>query len=184
LLTPNTVARSFLLQCSVGASATDTKVRETISDVAAHIGLPSTPRLIPKGAERLPCHTTRMTDKIACTQYGMREPPIPEDIDHQPVIEYEFVTFQEPHTMKSRTTQRVIRSHGARKFARDRRKRLAQAGTNFRPVVFKQIQQTPIEYFPNPKASSVSMDEMDPFQSLPVDSSRLQALITHSKSDA
>src|ERR1700678_3179042 len=106
----------------------------------------------------------------------MKEPPILEDIDHQPVIEYEFVTFQAPYVLKSRTTQRVIRSHGARKSARDWRKRLTQTGTNFRPVVFNQTQQTLIEYVPNPKASSVSMDKMDPFQSLPVNSSRLQAL--------
>ena len=87
-----------------------------------------------------------------------------------------------PHTLRSRGTQRLIRSHGVRKSLQTRRKKLVQANQNFRSFTFNQTQTSPVDKVPSPRTSSIAINELDPFESLAVNSLRLQALINHSMS--
>jgi len=96
--------------------------------------------------------------------------------------EYQFITFQDPHTLKSRGTQRLIRSHGVKRSLQARRKKLTQANENFLPVTFTRPQPEAADDVLSPRTSSIAIHELDPFESLAVNSLRLQALINHGMS--
>jgi len=113
---------------------------------------------------------------------GNDKSPVSEADDNDHLPEYQFITFQDPHTLRSRGTQRLIRSHGVRKSLQTRRKKLVQANQNFRSFTFNQTQTSPVDKVLSPRTSSIAINELDPFESLAVNSLRLQALINHSMS--
>jgi len=119
---------------------------------------------------------------VSNPQAGNNKSPVSEADDHDNLPEYQFITFQDPHTLRSRGTQRLIRSHGVRKSLQTRRKKLLQANENFRAVEFTQTQPSPAGKLLSPRTSSIAINELDPFESLAVNSLRLQTLINHSMS--
>lgn len=110
---------------------------------------------------------------------NVQDSPMPESPDDSTVPEFRFVTFQDPDTVKLRSIQRVIRAHGVRKTIEARRKKPIEKPTRFRHLAIDRLQQSSSKCVPDPR-TSIAVQELDPFQSLAINSARLQALIRNS----
>lgn len=87
--------------------------------------------------------------------------------------------------VKSRSTQKVIRSHGIRKSIEERRRKLRRQLENFQHTTPQQIEENAIVKRKSLAAPSltrvVNVQEIDPFTTLVVDDSKLYALVGHGK---
>ncbi|EHK49312.1 hypothetical protein TRIATDRAFT_176093, partial [Trichoderma atroviride IMI 206040] len=89
-----------------------------------------------------------------------------------------FITFQDPNTVKLKSVQRVIRSHGAKKSLEGRKKKLTAATGNFRHFKTDRFQHTSANKQSNDTKSSVDIQSFGSTQSLAIsNSTRLQSLI-------
>lgn len=101
--------------------------------------------------------------------------------DSCPGANFHFVTVSHPNDGKDRRIRRKARSHALKQALESKRRAQQQSGDNFRlssasdfsrGVVTKRDARNLVVPSRSPSAS-----KLDPFQSLAVDSSRLQALL-------
>ena len=93
---------------------------------------------------------------------------------------FQFISIQSPHDAKNKTTRRLAQSHAVKRALRIKRMLQQESGDNFRV--------TTSEDHDNARRSVCigTLDRsfcsgLDPFQTLPVDSSRLQILLGNCK---
>ncbi|MCJ1223713.1 hypothetical protein MMC12_000356 [Toensbergia leucococca] len=95
---------------------------------------------------------------------------------------FHFISFQAPDDVKDQITRRLARSHAVKQALQKKRKLQQESGDNFRVTASKDKPRRLV----NKKArtetraaslSSLSAGALDPFQTLAVDSSRLQTLL-------
>ncbi|KAL7949765.1 hypothetical protein V8C42DRAFT_362086 [Trichoderma barbatum] len=93
---------------------------------------------------------------------------------------FRFITFQDPNTIKLKSIQRVIRSHGAKKSLEGRKKKLTEITGNFRHFKTDRLQNTSVKRHNHESKTPSDMQHLDPFRSLSINNStRLQSLITN-----
>ncbi|KAL3479278.1 hypothetical protein BJX99DRAFT_268676 [Aspergillus californicus] len=97
-----------------------------------------------------------------------------------PSGQFQFITMQSPEDAKDRTQRRLARSHAVKHALETKRRQQQRCRTNFRVTTLKETGSPrkvvsisrPLPLFSSPSASA-----LDPFQTLAVDSSRLQILL-------
>jgi hypothetical protein len=106
---------------------------------------------------------------------------------------FQFISFPNPTAPRNEAQHRLVHSHCARQMHLERRQRLVQRQENFRLVTCKEIRQTyaskpnrkrvaprtPVSSLPSSLPTPLSSGIPDPFDTLAVDSSRLQSLLGH-----
>ncbi|EHK21604.1 uncharacterized protein TRIVIDRAFT_128252, partial [Trichoderma virens Gv29-8] len=92
-----------------------------------------------------------------------------------------FITFQDPNTIKLKSIQRVIRSHGAKKSLEGRKKKITEVTGNFRHFKPDRLQNaSAVKRHNNDYKTPSDIQQLDPFRSLSIsNSTRLQSLITN-----
>ncbi|KAF5024062.1 hypothetical protein F66182_3858 [Fusarium sp. NRRL 66182] len=96
--------------------------------------------------------------------------------------QFQFITIQTPHDLDDRATRRLARSHAVKQGLQNKRRLQQESMGNFRVLTLKDKQKRStskrkpaIPVVASPFSLSASI--LDPFQTLAVDSSRLQALL-------
>ncbi|KAM6480497.1 hypothetical protein HDV62DRAFT_398944 [Trichoderma sp. SZMC 28011] len=93
---------------------------------------------------------------------------------------FRFITFQDPNTIKLKSIQRVIRSHGAKKALEGRKKKVNESTGNFRHFKTDRLQNNPAKRNSHDYKATGDVQQLDPFRSLSIsNSTRLQSLITN-----
>src|ERR1700753_409473 len=120
-------------------------------------------------------------DSNSSAESGVQDLSLRENTEDESSPEFRFITFQDPSVVRSRSIQGVIRAHGVKKSTEERRKKLSEGprGYHFRHFSIDRLQQASSKRTHNPKAS-INSQKLDPFQSLAIDSSRLQVLMRNS----
>jgi hypothetical protein len=108
--------------------------------------------------------------------------PLGENTDTEEGNEkFRFITFQDPNTVKLKSVQRVIRSHGAKKSLEGRKKKLTEVTGNFRHFKTDRYQHASAKKQGNDARSSIDIQSFGSTQSLAMsNSTRLQSLIGNS----
>ncbi|KAL7902837.1 hypothetical protein HDV63DRAFT_384728 [Trichoderma sp. SZMC 28014] len=113
------------------------------------------------------------------TKPNTQDFPLEENADtEQGKDKFRFITFQDPNTVKLKSIQRVIRSHGAKKSLEGRKKKLKEVTGNFRHFKTDRLQHTSASKQGNDAKSSIDIQSCGSTQSLAIsNSARLQSLI-------
>lgn len=95
---------------------------------------------------------------------------------------FHFISIQAPDDAKDQTTRRLARSHAVKQALENKRKRQQESGDNFRVTASKDKPRRLVSKRARTETraaslSSLSAGALDPFQTLAVDSSRLQTLL-------
>ncbi|MCJ1291618.1 hypothetical protein MMC34_003163 [Xylographa carneopallida] len=95
---------------------------------------------------------------------------------------YQFISIRAPDDAKDPTTRRLARSHAVKQALESKRKLQQQSGDNFRTMIPKDETRRSGRQKKHTRTLaespfSLSTGALDPFHTLPVDSSRLQALL-------
>jgi hypothetical protein len=93
---------------------------------------------------------------------------------------FQFISIQAPNDSKDQTTRRLARSHAVKQALEKKRKLQQASRDNFRVTTPKDRPRksvTKTRARPTPSLFSLSASTLDPFQTLAVDSSRLQTLL-------
>lgn len=104
--------------------------------------------------------------------------------DHFSGEKFQFICIQNPDDAKNRATRRLARSHAIARGLEKKRRRLQQAGRNFRTVSLKDETGSKSEEIVHKKDVSpvlLSIAAPGPFQLLAAESPSLQALISQRK---
>ncbi|KAK9416635.1 putative Transcription factor domain-containing protein [Seiridium unicorne] len=99
---------------------------------------------------------------------------------------FQFISIQAPGDSNDRSSRRLARSHAVRRALENKRKLQQDSRDNFRVTTSKDASRSPGNNETCAKISgalfcSVSTGALDPFQTLAVDSSRLQILLSNYK---
>jgi hypothetical protein len=115
------------------------------------------------------------------TKPNIRNFPLGENAETETRDKFRFITFQDPNTVKLKSIQRVIRSHGAKKSLEGRKKKLTEATGNFRHFKRDRFQHTSAKRTNHGPQAASDILPFDPLRSLAIsNSARLQSLITNS----
>jgi hypothetical protein len=94
---------------------------------------------------------------------------------------FRFITFQDPNTIKLKSIQRVIRSHGAKKSLEGRKKKLTDVTGNFRHFKTDRFQHVSARKQSYDAKTSIDIQSFTLTQPLAIsNSTRLQSLIGNS----
>lgn len=94
---------------------------------------------------------------------------------------FRFITFQDPNTVKLKSIQRVIRSHGAKKSLEGRKKKLTAVTGNFRHFKTDRLQHASAKKQRNDPKPPIDIQPFGSIRSLAISNSiRLQTLIGNS----
>lgn len=116
------------------------------------------------------------------TKPSTQDFPLEENADtEEGKDKFRFITFQDPNTVKLKSVQRVIRSHGAKKSLEGRKKKLTAVTGNFRHFKTDRFQNASAKRQSNDARSSIDIQSFGSTQSLAIgNSTRLQSLIGNS----
>lgn len=115
------------------------------------------------------------------TEPTTQDLPQTENASTETGNKFRFITFQDPNTIKLKSVQRVIRSHGAKKALEGRKKKVTESTGNFRHFKTDRLQATPAKRHSNDYRAPGDIQQLDPFRTLSIsNSTRLQSLITNS----
>ncbi|MCJ1454598.1 hypothetical protein MMC28_004951 [Mycoblastus sanguinarius] len=95
---------------------------------------------------------------------------------------FQFISIQAPNDAKDQITRRLARSHAVKQALENKRKLQQESGDNFRVTTSKDNPRRLVSKRARTETraaslSSLSAGALDPFQTLAVDSSRLQTLL-------
>jgi hypothetical protein len=114
-----------------------------------------------------------------CTRSGKR---IPTHFVFK-ALQFQFITVKSLGETRDPASQRLVRSHALRQSLKAKRKRAEERQENFRFVVpqhpAKSLCQRQVRGAAEELPATIAGDRLDPFDSLAVDSSRLQTFLSN-----
>ncbi|KAL7929218.1 hypothetical protein V8C35DRAFT_331888 [Trichoderma chlorosporum] len=114
------------------------------------------------------------------TETKTQDIPQRENAETESGNKFRFITFHDPNTVKLKSIQRVIRSHGAKKSLEGRKKKTTGVTGNFRHFKADRLQNTSVKRYNQDNKTPSDIQQLDPFRSLSINNStRLNALITN-----
>lgn len=115
------------------------------------------------------------------TKPSIQDFPLEENADTEGREKFRFITFQDPNTVKLKSVQRVIRSHGAKRSLEGRKKKLTEVTGNFRHFKTDRFQHTSAKKQNNDAKASIDAQSLGSTRSLAISNpTRLQSLIGNS----
>ncbi|KAL6910084.1 hypothetical protein GGI43DRAFT_389280 [Trichoderma evansii] len=120
-----------------------------------------------------------MVENWPSTKPSIRDFPLGENADTEEARDkFRFITFQDPNTVKLKSIQRVIRSHGAKKSLEGRKKKLTEVTGNFRHFKTDRLQHVSAKKQSHDAKPPIDIQPFGSTRSLAIsNSTRLQSLI-------
>lgn len=116
------------------------------------------------------------------TKSSMQDFPLEENADAEEGRDkFRFITFQDPNTVKLKSIQRVIRSHGAKRSLEGRKKKHTEVTGNFRHFKADRLQHASAKKQRHDAKPPIDIQPFGSTKSLVIsNSTRLQSLIGNS----